>query len=579
MSENDAYMNLYSNSTYSKYKLYPNVVRTKLLVLVNDENNRFLRWNRIRFNSEDPRDIMKKYENFIQFENPVIVSSSNRRHDKMRHTSSSNIRFKIFDSNVPQIPNLKVEKPKPKNETQYHAEHLVNLIENKKILFSRKKLLHNSIMNINYEETKVSEVSFKRNSKRKKTIQTLPTSLARDSKLKFLLNEEELKKEGIQYGFDKLQIINQKLKHPSNKNDNKSSPFDQSKSNSASTKKYSSNLKYEELFELLEFKGIDFNSKNIKSKNSTTTFYNLQNPVSERNTTNCRTLSNPKLLDHEEMQKKIAKIKKDNNINNSNNMSSQKPPIPRRNLNEIFMKQHNEVVKEESLSPQKINANSPATMISTSNSSQPHSGNNKPFTSNPRVERRSKSNVSEFNLDLYSNYSSIKRKFVEEVKEEELLECSLNSSPGHQGMNMSKSITTHSNVTNNDSIQISRSRSNSNNSNCFENNKEISSFTSEYGSSNLENYKSNHSYKILETIRSSDCYNEFESAMEKLSKSSKFFTKSDHFKSNNKENWSTLYNYNFSSNSKFTEGSEYTSLKDKTQSYITKSSISNDLEN
>ncbi len=128
--EKDSNTNSKSNSI--KISKNYNDIRTKLLILSNEENRKYLKENLVLFNSISPRTIVKKYENLeISIQNPVIESDKNYYVNPLNKSA--------------KLENTVNERKISSNKIFENSILLADYLERKKISCSKKKMQRNSI--------------------------------------------------------------------------------------------------------------------------------------------------------------------------------------------------------------------------------------------------------------------------------------------------------------------------------------------------------------------------------------------------------------------------------------------------
>lgn len=201
-----------------------NKIRTNLLVYVHNDNMKYLKTSNFMLNSQLPKELIQKYEQFEKkFDNPFIMSSS-----KINHKS--------------------LENPFRKQNKTIIDSEIADYLENKKISCAHKKLKIKP--EIYRKSQRISDNYMSKYGK------TYYSSGSYNSLFEKFMNEEEKKKLNILKGYEKLKTISNNLNQFKfiNKNIKKTKTLPQKED-------YTSNMnkkQYEELFELLEYKGIEF---------------------------------------------------------------------------------------------------------------------------------------------------------------------------------------------------------------------------------------------------------------------------------------------------------------------------------
>lgn len=233
-----------------------NRVRTHLLVEVYNENNYYIKKCEVAINSQLPRDILKKYDQFEStFDNPTIHGSVRRRSQTVQVLKSL------------QQPSFQADNRSHNSDVS--SLDFADFLASKKICCGAKKIKHSHVGAAENENNK----SMKRGSngkKRKLSDYGTNSNFNSNSLIGFnnslyikLLDEEEKKKLKILEGYEKLSKIAKQLgginlvsknARPRNDSYNKEMKIKQ----------------YEELFELLEYKGINFSSKEVNNHNDFT---------------------------------------------------------------------------------------------------------------------------------------------------------------------------------------------------------------------------------------------------------------------------------------------------------------------
>lgn len=262
-----------------------NKVRTCLLVEVNKDNMSYLRNSTVMLNSEFPKDIIKKFDQFEKkFDNPLILGSlrrGNRTNSAILDKNSSELLTqKIKNSNINLLKSN--EENYAENEYNYNinlidkcVDHnpldFAEFLEKKKISLTHKKIKINQNENFRTQNSKKSKkkladisylsqysniyensiVGINSTNNISNNFNSLSYNSFNSNNKNFsflinFLNEEERRKLKILEGYDKLRGTAKQIA-PLQKREN--------------IKVHDPNIRqYEELFELLEYKGINFKS-------------------------------------------------------------------------------------------------------------------------------------------------------------------------------------------------------------------------------------------------------------------------------------------------------------------------------
>ena len=264
MSENEhstmQHSELFDQSVVRDFKCNEkaNKVRTTLLVQVNSDSTAYLRNSTVLLNSELPKDIIKKVDQFEKkFDNPLIMGSvrGNNRFNsaKLDKHASENLKQKIkTETNKFHSKNSEIYQEQEEANPLDFAEFL----EKKKITCAHKKIKvsENSMIKNKKSIKKSVDISqYESSNNRNSSTITYNTfnSNAGGRNIAFLtnfLNEEEKRKLKILEGYDKLRSTARVL-------------VPLKKKKKIKTKEEGLLRQYDELFELLEYKGINFKSK------------------------------------------------------------------------------------------------------------------------------------------------------------------------------------------------------------------------------------------------------------------------------------------------------------------------------
>jgi hypothetical protein len=246
----------------SKCNKKANKVRTTLLVQVNSDSTAYLRNSTVMLNSELPKDIIKKFDQFEKkFDNPLIMGSV--RGDNRFNTAK-------LDKNASDILKQKIKtdinKLHSKNSDVFLEQEEANpldfaeFLEKKKITCAHKKIKvsENSMITNKKSIKKSGDISqYGSSNNRNSSTITYNTFNSGGRNIAFLtsfLNEEERRKLKILEGYDKLRSTARVL-------------VPLKKKKKIKTKEQGLLRQYDELFELLEYKGINFKSKNDVREN------------------------------------------------------------------------------------------------------------------------------------------------------------------------------------------------------------------------------------------------------------------------------------------------------------------------
>lgn len=230
-----------------------NKVRSRLLLIVDQENNNYIKYCDVKLNSKLPKQIIKDYDTqfMITFDNPLITQSNkdNNCSNSVKNVASANYFqrcIKVIGKEF--IDYIKLEVGKQKLDSQ-HGSYV-----NTKPLIKKKKSIEIDT-ELSFIET-VAQIKSSSCRKRNKVF-TFP-NYAKCSIEEILTDKEEKEAEVIQRNFDKLQEISKRLKKGDNYNHDEEY---------ANLEKYANFHKFnDELFERLHSKGITFNEKAISKK-------------------------------------------------------------------------------------------------------------------------------------------------------------------------------------------------------------------------------------------------------------------------------------------------------------------------
>jgi hypothetical protein len=258
-----------------------NKIRTELLNYLDKENKEYLKYTKdILFNHRRTKDIIKEYEIFqIKLENPTINSSikyqvknaKNQINDPNKldnYQSNNDYNYEIpnnFRADLIQKNKISCSFRKLKSKTiNPHFQKITSMNslndENNisyQIPFSLVANNNNNFNSINNNNINTNNTFIE---KRKSFYQSLNRSSTLNcsaSIIKILLTEEEKRAKKIEEGFEKLQKLARSLRILDNKKTFKSSNL----------------ARYDDLFDILEFKGMDkekdiIHKKIKKNKNS-----------------------------------------------------------------------------------------------------------------------------------------------------------------------------------------------------------------------------------------------------------------------------------------------------------------------
>jgi hypothetical protein len=288
-NENSSLMISRVEDQISNLELKPNKkankVRTSLLVEVNKDNMAYLKNSTVMLNSELPKDIIKKFDQFEKkFDNPLILGSvrrGNRTNSaKLDRNSSELLAQKIKNINYKITPENNVNNENNLNlnldqiDIEQNPLEFAEFLEKKKISCAHKKIKLTLNDNLRSQNSKksiklladlshLSQYSFihensigfnntNTNNTNSNNVNSFSYNSFNSNNKNFsflinFLNEEEKRKLKILEGYDKLRGTAKLI-----------APLKKKKK----IKVQDPNIRqYEELFELLEYKGINFKSK------------------------------------------------------------------------------------------------------------------------------------------------------------------------------------------------------------------------------------------------------------------------------------------------------------------------------
>jgi hypothetical protein len=222
-----------------------NIIRTKLLIISNNENNYYLKNSKILHNSEKITDIVKKYENFeVKLNNPTIISNMNFSvgNNKLinKNTFSNPFNENLLNFNI--INN---------NTSSFYCNY-GEFFENKKITFSKQKIERNSKILIEkielIKQQKINSnnnnISYDKVLKNSKSNKYFSNSIIFSKSVIFrnFGNIDELKKSNkIQKSFEYLQKMARSMKIIKIQNTENNNFLE----------------KYDELLDILEYKNLN----------------------------------------------------------------------------------------------------------------------------------------------------------------------------------------------------------------------------------------------------------------------------------------------------------------------------------